>query len=144
MTCRGSFASASRRARALPPESDAIEPAKVMLMTLKAFLGEHPDADEHAIRDQRVVGGTHFVQDGGKDVPIDHGRRTWVGSRRLTQFRSRVKKPRVLHKRVAVGHTGDEIGDVAQPRGLIALGDLRPFRRHVVGLLEVAFEQRAH
>src|SRR6266545_2671116 len=42
---------------------------------------------QHTISNERVVGGTHSVQDGGKDVPIAHGRRTWVGSRRLTQFR---------------------------------------------------------
>src|SRR2546430_8336303 len=51
-------------------------------------------------------------------------------SRRLTQFWCRVKKPRVLHERVAVGHAGDEIGDVAQARGRIAaVDDLCPFRR---------------
>src|SRR6516225_9865595 len=67
-----------------------------------------------------------------------------IGLRRLTQFRGRVKKPRVLHQRVAVGHAGDEIGDVARARGRIAaVDDLRPFRRHVVGLFQVAGEQLA-
>src|SRR5262249_56101154 len=66
-----------------------------------------------------------------------------IGSRRLTQFRGRVKKPRVLHERVAVRHAGDEIGDVARARGRIAaVDDLGPFRRHVVGLFQVAREQR--
>src|SRR5262245_47224608 len=64
--------------------------------------------------------------------------------RRLTQFRGRVKKPRVLRQRVAVGHAGDEIGDVARARGRIApVDDLRPFRRHVAGLFQVAGEQLA-
>src|SRR5262249_21899953 len=68
-----------------------------------------------------------------------------IGSRRLTQFRGRVKKPRVLDERVAIGHAGDEIGDVARARGRIAaVDDLRPFRRHVVGLIPVVREQRAN
>src|SRR5262249_46235732 len=69
----------------------------------------------------------------------------FVWWRRLTQFRGRVKKPRVLRQRVAVGHAGDKIGDVARARGCIApVDDLRPFRRHVVGLFQVAGEQRAN
>src|SRR5262245_16470522 len=64
--------------------------------------------------------------------------------RLLTQFRGRVTRAGVLRKRVAVGHAGDEIGDVARARGCIAaVDDLRPFRRHVVGLFQVAGEQRA-
>ena len=41
-----------------------------------------------------------------------------VGTRaaRLTQFRGRVKEPRVLGERKAVGHAGDEIGDAAGAR----------------------------
>src|SRR5262249_60429560 len=69
----------------------------------------------------------------------------FVWWRRLTQFRGRVKKPRVLHQRVAVGHASDEIGDVARARGRIApVDDLRPFRRHVVGLVQAARAQRAN
>src|SRR5262249_998798 len=69
----------------------------------------------------------------------------FVWWRRLTQFRGRVKKPGVLRQRVAVGHAGDEIGDVARARGRIAaVDDLRPFRRHVVGPIQVAGEQRAN
>src|SRR5262249_26505529 len=68
----------------------------------------------------------------------------FVRWRPLTQFRGRVKKPRVLRQRVAVGHAGDEIGDVARARGRIApVDDLRPFRRHVAGLFQVAGEQLA-
>ena len=53
---------------------------------------------------------------------------------RLTQFRGRVKKPRMLGERIAVGHAGDEIGDAARAAGLIGIGEaLAPFRRQRAG-----------
>ena len=56
-----------------------------------------------------------------KDVRGRHAfvtalRRPCRQAARLTQFRGRVKKPRVLDERVAVGHAGDEVGDAARAR----------------------------
>ena len=69
-----------------------------------------------------------------KDI-LRRWQRVLVKSRRLTQFRRRGQKPRVLDQRVAVGHAGDEIGDPARPRRLVPRSAaLRPFRRHVRGL----------
>ena len=90
---------------------------------------------QHAVRDQRVVGRTDLVENDGEDV-LDAFMvgAACVRSRRLTQFRGRVKKPRVLDQRVAVGHAGDEIGDAAQAAGFVpGLDGLRPFGRQVVG-----------
>src|SRR6201995_1146628 len=63
-------------------------------------------------------------------------------SRRLTQFRGRVKKPLMLDQRETVGHPCDEITDPPGPRALgLALGPLQPFRRQVRRALLVAREQ---
>src|SRR5690242_11267836 len=54
---------------------------------------------------------------------------------RLTQFRSRVKEPRMFGERITIRHAGDEIGDMAGALRLVEPGKAStPFRRHVVRL----------
>ena len=99
---------------------------------------------QDAGRDQLAVGGVNLVEHDGKDVLrlVIHGSRR--GAPRLTQFRRRVKKPRVLDERVAVGHPGDEIGDPAQPPVIVAgLDAVRPVRRQVRRRRRIAREQVA-
>ena len=57
-----------------------------------------------------------------------------MATRRLTQFRRRVKEARMLRQGKSIGHAGDEIGNLARPgRGRICRS--RPsFRRRRLGL----------
>src|SRR6478735_12661075 len=58
---------------------------------------------------------------------------------RLTQFGSGVKQAPVLGERVAVGHAGDKVADIAR----IALGRrlVAPFRRERAGIAAVPAEE---
>src|SRR5262249_50297032 len=60
---------------------------------------------------KRPCGSESF--DGRADVRGEEGEH--VHATRLTQFRSRVKKPGMLGKRIAVGHPGDEVSNLARP-----------------------------
>src|SRR3981081_2470094 len=56
-------------------------------------------------------------------------------ARRLSQFRGRVKEPGMLDQGIAIGHSGNEIGDVAGPRpGIRGIELAPPLVRQLVGL----------
>src|SRR5450432_2538097 len=66
-------------------------------------------------------------------------------SRRLTQFRGRVKKPLMLDQREAVGHARDKIADPPRPRALgLVLRAFQPFGRQIGGAFLVSRKQVGH
>ena len=89
---------------------------------------------QHAGGNQIIVRAPNAIEHFGEDVMDDHEKidvaaPCWSAAR-LTQFRGRVKKPRVLRQRIAVGHAGDEIGDAAGADRLVGAGkSLSPFSR---------------
>src|SRR5262249_40689423 len=82
---------------------------------------------------RQVKAKARYLQPSGKPatlarVSVPPGRGYGIAS---TQLRRRLKQSRVLDERIAVGHPGNEIGDAAQPRGLVAgLRALDPIGRN--------------
>ena len=97
---------------------------------LDAGLGRHD-----AVMLELLNGSQHAAVESCKNVH-DFSRNSVA---RLTQFGSGVKQPPVLGERVAVGHAGDEIADIADI--MLRRRLLPPFRRQRLKVVAIAREE---
>ena len=96
-------------------------------------IGAEPGSTSRACR--RAHGVSRACCEDRTEGSWRHFAAAGIAALRLTQFRRRVKMPRVLGQRVAVGHAGDENRRSWRARALASprASACRPFRRQVGG-----------